>query len=146
MFQFLRSMSEFRGMSAAEAFPRVQSQYPFGSRFSLSDFTAWYARVNGREFRVDNAWDDIAPTFNMKDARGTNRLADQVDLKRDAHVVQMIRRGLLERGKVLAVYGADHFPRELPVFEAVFGAVPTPVAKCCASAPIPSEQERACPR
>ncbi|MBI3542911.1 MAG: hypothetical protein HY075_06530 [Deltaproteobacteria bacterium] len=132
-FELLRQLTTIHGVASQEAYRRAQAQLPFGRRIPFSDFTAWYQRVNGRKFNVDNAWTDITPSYNMptgQTIRGTNKMADQVDMNRDSHVVQVVRRGLLGRGRVLAVYGRDHFPRQLPVFEAVFGRCSTPVARC----------------
>lgn len=129
-FQLLRELSAHQSLGLRAAFRAAQRAYPFGASITLSDFKAWYRRLNGRNFKLENAWDDLAPSFNMARPRGTNRLADQIDLKRDAHVTQTIRTALLTQGKVLVVYGSDHFPRQLPVFESVFGRVSTPAAKC----------------
>jgi hypothetical protein len=65
---------------------------------------------------------------------------NQVDLNRDSHVVSVVRRDLLARGRVLVAYGRDHFPRQLPVYEAVFGTCSAPVARCFAGPVAPVSQ------
>jgi hypothetical protein len=140
-FQLLRQMTLFQnqGITEGEAYGRAQSFFPFGAGTSFSDFKAWYQRVNGREFRLENALSDITPSYNLpkgETPRGTHKITDLLDLNRDSHALKTTRRSLLSHGKVLVIYGRDHLPRQLPVLESVFGSTGngTPIAKCGSSA------------
>lgn len=112
---------------------------PVREFFTYQQFLRWYSKINGRDFRIENADSDLVPAavIPTNEQRGTNRLIDKFDLFRDRKVLNIIRRSLADNLNVMTVYGNGHFPRQLPVYQKVFGEMKTPVAKCGDPGPIP---------
>ena len=124
-----------------QAFNRVLKMFPEAERWTYRAFLDWYREKNGRDFRLENSLVDITPSFDLPSSavvRATNRMTDEIDLRRDRHVLSVVRRSLLLGGPVEVAYGRDHFPRQLPVYESIFGHTAGPVAKCNPSPPNPN--------
>ncbi|MEW6056677.1 MAG: hypothetical protein AB1540_08685 [Bdellovibrionota bacterium] len=118
-----------------EAFNKIKARTAGTLSWTYDQFIAWYKTTNKRDFRIEDALDDITPSFNLNLLKPnrvlkSNHLSDEVGIYRDRVALSTVRRLLLTNDRVMTVYGRDHLPRQLPVYEAVFGKSATPIAKC----------------
>lgn len=137
-FALLQSMSQVKE-EPEKAFKEISTRVRIN--WDYSKFKDWYRATNKREFKLENAYADITPASSSSVAPlTTNRMSDQACLFRDQNVLKTIRSKLLLRGNVLVAYGRNHFPRQLSVYDSVFGKQAAPVAKC-ENLPSPSQTD-----
>jgi hypothetical protein len=131
-FQVLQYLSQYSqsGLSLREAFKSIPPHF----KWTLDDFNKWYFVKNGESFNLKNALRDITPSFYLTNQKlipkGTNQLADLSNLARDRSIALTVFDELNSLDRVMIVYGKDHLPAQLSVYENAFGKNKAPAAQC----------------
>ena len=125
-----------RGMPFDVAFASVAHRYPpeqLASFDSFEEFTAWYRRINGREFAAgEAAYNDTTPAEFLPPemVRPTNRLISAMTLARNDRLLATIRGALSRHERVVTVYGSGHMPATGPALEEHVGAIDPAASRC----------------
>lgn len=100
---------------------------------TFDEFTAWYRRLNGREFSPARARDDSTPAEYLTagtEVTELNRRFAAMTLARNDQLLATIRGALSRHRHVVAVYGNGHLPATGPALEEHVGAI-DPAASGC---------------
>ena len=108
--------------------PGIKNRFKLKANMDLRGFKAWFNERSGKPFTPQNP--DVGRVAPMAgpNAHFLERLAVQVMLAREKHLVSLEAQMLQEHQKVLVVYGAGHLIYEMAVLNQMMGE-PARVAK-----------------